>query len=327
MASTPDKPTNSYESWRSRDALIGAIAGILLGQVDVWLLWWLGVEHTRDGADATWLIALFFGFNFAMLGHTIGRLRYSQRAQRAQAQLLLTQAQALSDERAKGAQLEHLASLGRLAASVAHEVRNPLGVMRTSASLIMEDSPPLSHAAKAAEFIDEQAVRLDKFVRALLGYAKALPVSLAPSSSHRILDSLERMCLPYELAVERGDDEQLFTDEALVTQALHELVLNAAAFTPHDEHDRPSAPISCRVIHDAERVGFEIEDAGPGVCDKDAPHIFDPFFTTRHTGSGLGLAMSRRIARRLGGELVLETLAPDGARFRLWLAKVAPSED
>jgi signal transduction histidine kinase len=79
-------------------------------------------------------------------------------------------------------------------------------------------------------------------------------------------------------------------------------------------------------MHDA-RVGFEVEDAGPGVLASDAPHIFEPFFTTRHTGSGLGLAMSRRIARRLGGDLTLETCAPSGARFRLWLERRPKSED
>lgn len=323
----PSQPLR-YVSWRSKDALIGAVAGFLMGQIDVWLLWWLGVSHLRGGEDATWLIALFFGVNFAMLGHTIGRLRYSQRAQRAQAQLLLEQAQALSDERAKGAQLEHLASLGRLAASVAHEVRNPLGVMRTSASLIIEDSAPLSPAAKAAEFIDEQAVRLDKFVRALLGYAKELPVSLDQSSTYRVLESLERMCQPHTLTLERGEqDVPLYTDEALLTQALHELALNALAYSPGAEDGAP-APIICRVIAlHAGRVGFEIEDMGPGVLASDAPHIFEPFFTTRHTGSGLGLAMSRRIARRLGGDLTLETCSPSGARFRLWLERRPQSED
>src|SRR5262245_28111366 len=108
----------------------GAAAGIALGLTDTATLAALGTSFEMNGHDVTWVVAGFFASSFALLGFLIGYVAEARRRERAAAAVIRAQMEEMATVRSRLAQSEKLADLGQLAASIAHEVRNPLAVIR-----------------------------------------------------------------------------------------------------------------------------------------------------------------------------------------------------
>lgn len=223
-------------------------------------------------------------------------------------------------ERAKQeAQNIKLASLGRLSASIAHEIRNPLSSISHAAELMQEESRPPADA-RLVTIIRDNVFRLDRLVEEVLylnrrDRAKPERVYLAEHLPAFIDNFCTIERLPRDIChVQCESDMPLLFDRGHLDQILWNLMRNAWR---HSQKQPGSLS-----VHVAREPGgllaIEIADDGPGVRVDVRPHLFEPFFTTEAKGTGLGLYIARELAHANGGEL--EYVAPtggEGALFRL----------
>lgn len=314
--------------------LLGAAVGFLGGMVDLGLLSWVGVEMRLGASDILAPVVVFFALNFAALGAVAGRLHMARLRARGDAALIAAQLDALEASQrellASQRELVHaekLAAIGRLAAGVAHEVRNPLGVIRASASLVQEDLAPEGDGHRACAFIVEEIDRLEGMIGSLLKFARPERLELAELDPREALEvalalgrpSLEARGATLEVAL--ADAPPVRADLDLLSQLIFGLLDNAAAVM--DDRQGPRrALVSMEHVGDVVRI--EVRDCGPGVPLQDEGRIFEPFFTTRPRGTGLGLAIAARIAQAHQGRLEViqgRGLGPQGqgACFRLEL--------
>jgi PAS domain S-box-containing protein len=234
---------------------------------------------------------------------------------------------------------DRLTSLGALAAGVAHEIRNPLAGIGTSAQILkrrLESGDPRS---QFADLILEEVTRLDRIVESLLQFARPTTPKLARQS---VLPALEKaLLLVHELAVrqnvllrvERADTvPQLYVDSDQILQVLLNIVMNALqALTQGGEIRIEVKPARKRA---AERsalgrratdrliarkaaplldvVEIVIRDNGPGIPAAALARVFDPFFTTRTQGTGLGLSICQSIIREHGGTISIDSVVGQG---------------
>jgi signal transduction histidine kinase len=292
---------------RRRLDLFGAAAGLAVGAADTALLAWSGVEMTLAGRSAAPLVGATFTSSLAALGFLAGRLALARARAREDAETIRGQQRALAASERAAFENEKLAALGRLAAGIAHEVRNPLGVMRASASLVQEHFADGDDAHRACRFIVEETDRLDGLIASLLAFARPTSLALRPVDVEQVLaraEGLAREVLaPRTLSLVRpagaGAAETVTADPELLTQLLLDLVTNAA------EAVAPGGRVELRARSEERGVVLAVADDGPGVAPADRERIFEPFFTTKERGTGLGLAMAERIARAHGGALRL----------------------
>ena len=211
--------------------------------------------------------------------------------------------------------VERLALIGQLAASVAHEIRNPLGVIRNAAYYLHSmQALPSEEAQQAVREIQQEVTRADKIVGDLLDFARNAPHQSEVYELGARAEALIARHPPEERILEYdGPDRPLLVraDPGQVDQILGNLVRNAVQATD-------AADNICLRIRRAENLAVvDVIDAGPGIAAEDRDRVFDPLFTTRAKGIGLGLTVSRRYAQRNGGELELVDRPGPGATFRL----------
>ncbi len=218
----------------------------------------------------------------------------------------------------KAAREQRLVALGSMSSVMAHELRNPLASLKGHAQLLVEDLDEPKKKAKAERVVRE-AERLEGLTTSLLDFVRDGPIERAPvTPADLVARSLEH------LAADRVDvdlnaaPERLFVDEARLSRALHNIVDNALQATKEGEH------VDVRVVRDAADVVVEVRDRGAGIPPGSEAQIFEPFHTTRTRGTGLGLAVARRIAEQHGGSLTGENHPDGGALFRLRFASEGP---
>ena len=238
---------------------------------------------------------------------------------------------------------DRLASLGRLAAAVGHEINNPLAYvlasierMRSHLPEIARKSPPglLASFEESAAMAQEGAERVRDMVRDLRVLSSAGASPSAPVDVHRALDlavaTADHEIKPRaRLTKDYGDVGMALGDERKLVQVFVNLLVNAAQATPAGDVAQNEIRITTRRNGDA--VTIEIRDTGCGLPEAEVSRIFEPFFTTKADGSGtgLGLTISHQIVTALGGTLVAEPSPPRGTLFRVSLrasTEVAPSE-
>ncbi|MCX6356676.1 MAG: ATP-binding protein, partial [Candidatus Aureabacteria bacterium] len=202
-------------------------------------------------------------------------------------------------------QSEKLAAIGTLAAGVAHEIRNPLGIMKTSADMIRRNAPEGGENRQLAEFLIEEVDRLNRVVTRLLDFAKPSMADIAPCDVHDVLDRALALAGPphwiREAGVVRLYDRALppvAGDRGQLCQVFLNLILNAV-----QAMDGEGSLTLATARGDGKTVTVRISDTGKGIDEKILPNIFDPFFTTRESGSGLGLAVAYRIIEAHKGRI------------------------
>jgi two-component system sensor histidine kinase HydH len=304
---TPDRPLRWW----------GLAGGIAWAIVDTCLAVALGISFDIGGRDATWLVAVFFGFSFAILGFLAGYALDARRRDRRAVALIREQADALAATRARLAQSEKLAALGQLAATIAHEVRNPLAIMRSAAQGLLEGPGPVEdETRRPATFIIAEIDRLGSVVSSLLAFARPLRLERRPVAVAELLeraealarDELGRAGMRLDRRAIRGNP-LLHGDADLICQVLLGLVANAIEATGGDGQI---------VLEAGTRDGgveIAVADSGPGVSPELRGRIFEPFFTTRPRGTGLGLAVARQIVEAHGGTIGVRDADRGGACF------------
>jgi signal transduction histidine kinase len=240
-------------------------------------------------------------------------------------------ARALVESEARADHAERLAEIGTLAGAVAHEVRNPLGVIKAATRVLEREG---ANPAAIGE-IREQVSRAAGFADELLEYGRPAPLNrrpvelaaaaaLAASEVHRAL-----ALTPSPTVRVEGDAPPVAADLSQVIRALGILIENASLAV--HEHDGASRVRVC-VLRTGKGVRVRVEDDGPGVAEAVRDRLFAPFVSARgrggpRPGTGLGLAIARGVAERHGGTLRLDPAASPmgGACFILDLPTSAPA--
>ncbi|MBM3783230.1 MAG: hypothetical protein FJW30_02660 [Acidobacteria bacterium] len=209
---------------------------------------------------------------------------------------------------------EQLATLGTLAATIAHEVKNPLGPMKTLTQVMAEDPELPARCHKDLEIMLSEIDRLNRCVDQLLGFARPLRNPVASIDMAELVDVavqlLRREAGPRNVELRQHVSEGLELkgkDRLGVQQILLNLTLNAIQASPEGGS----------VLVEASGGRIAVTDDGPGVPPDLQRRVFDPFFTTKQQGSGLGLAIVSKNARQLGGVVRLESPVRDGRGTRV----------
>jgi len=225
-------------------------------------------------------------------------------------------------------QSEKLASIGEMAAAVAHGLRNPLASLRAAAQVVRHH-PASPSSGEHLDAIIEEVDRLDRRISHLLSFSRPAPFHPMSESVPRLVEGL----LPAftELLRERGVNLQLGIPSTLpdvrvdpmqLEQALVEIVSNALNAMPAGGELRVGATTN-GTNGIREEVWIDIADTGPGIPESILPSVCEPFFTTRAEGTGLGLAIAKRYVEQNGGRLEI-TSRPGATTVRVRLP-VAPA--
>jgi len=307
------------------------LAGALLGVGDLTAFLALGLDMRLGERSVITEVMILFILTYGGLGFVIGKLIEARAHARADARTIESQLHALEASQRLALQNEKLAAIGRLAAGIAHEVRNPLGVIRASASMVREHFTSGEEAYRACDFIREEIDRLNGLITSLLNFARPADLRLQPVAIEHVIDkalhltSDELQRRDITLTRERaGMSPPVLADPDLVAQVVFGLLVNAAEAI--DQHGL----IIVRTLSDQNEVGVEVIDTGPGIASTDSERIFEPFFTTKPTGTGLGLPMAARIVQAHGGAIEVVTdrnveSKRTGAHFRIRLPLRGPT--
>lgn len=212
------------------------------------------------------------------------------------------------------AELEHLASIGRMSSVLAHEIRNPLGTIKGFAQLL-EESAAEGQKRLAAPIVSE-AARLERLVNDLLTYGRPREpqlqlVQLRPLVE-QVMEEHARAGFDKRLGwcLEAGGEGiRMETDPDLLRQILGNLLRNAAEAAV----ESPAPEVRVRVLADKKEARIEVRDNGAGFTEETLRRAFEPFLTTKAMGTGLGLAICRRLARLLGGNVEVSNHEQGGA--------------
>ena len=215
---------------------------------------------------------------------------------------------------------ERLAALGRLAAGVAHEIRNPLSSIKGFSTILAGRVKDDERGRKIAEVMGQEVERLNRVVSELLDYARPTELRKSPQNCLEILRHsvhlVEMDARHQGVAVEsrvEPQDLEVQVDPDRFSQILLNLYLNAL------QSMERGGTFQVRACEDAGQVVFKVTDSGEGIPPEDLPHIFDPYFTTKPRGVGLGLANVHKLMEAHGGDIEVESQPGKGTTFTLRL--------
>lgn len=223
---------------------------------------------------------------------------------------------------------ERLATIGKMAAHVTHEIRNPLSSLALNAELLEEEIGENAEAKTLLRAMRNEVERLTALSERYLSVARRKPPRLENEDIGQVcrdaLDfmraDLERHGIKVDLRCD-ADIRTVSIDEGQIRQALYNLLRNA-------REAMPSGGRVALLARNAEGgVEIVVEDEGPGIDAESRARLFEPFFTTKGHGTGLGLVITREIVEAHGGQLECEPVAPHGTRFVMFLPSEPPSTE
>jgi len=303
---------------------------LALDRADTWLAlglfwvlslglgWWLARRVTRP------LRSLAESLPLVGTEHELPALPVARRDEIGQlAQTLTRTHESLRHERERRRTAERHAMLGRMATSLAHEVRNPVAAIRLHAQLL-ESAPP-HEAVMSRQLIESEAQRIEGLVGQWLSYAKPAPPVFAEVNMVEALHQALRLIGPQarhagvlldSMLAQNTPPLVILADRYRLQQVLGNLLLNAVQAMPH------GGRVSVHLDDGAAQVAVVCEDGGAGFSATALARLGEPFYSEKEGGMGLGLAVAKAICEAHGGGLAVETRHGGGARVRAVFAKV-----
>jgi signal transduction histidine kinase len=258
---------------------------------------------------------------------TIRELNFGLEAKvQARTQELEAALLALRDTQAQLLETEKLATVGTLAAGVAHEINNPLGAVLVNAQLLRQELVE-EDQRESVDLIERGARRCQEIVQALLSYARPAQADRqAIELGSLVRDTLgaaanQPRLAGLDLGAELSDVPLVFGDAGELRHLLNQLLFNAVDAVA--ERPDGSPVVRVRVFEASDGVVLEVADNGIGMTPEVVRRVFDPFFTTKAVGAGkgLGLSLCRRIAEKHGGTIGVSSEPGQGTRVRVVLAR------
>lgn len=216
-------------------------------------------------------------------------------------------------------QADRLATVGRMAANIAHEIRNPLASLTGAIEVLAKDAELGPARERLAQIVVRESERLDHIIKDLLDYARPAPLALSRINLADTLDEvlllLEHRPLPDSVKIIRayGGNLPADADPQQIRQVFWNLCLNAVE-AMHDGGELRVAGLA-----DGRRLEISVSDSGTGIHAGDLAHIFEPFFSTKSEGSGIGLALVHRIVQEHGGDIDVRSGSGQGTTFTITL--------
>ena len=231
----------------------------------------------------------------------------------------LTEVRTLRREVARS---QRLASVGRLAAGVAHEIRNPLSSIKGFATYFKERYPDRPEDQQTADIMIQEVDRLNRVVGQLLEFAKPVPVKPKPVSLQALLnDSIKLIrdrAAEKNISIQTKNNTRMAEvriDPDRINQVLLNLYLNA--IDSMESGGELKVEISCD--GQGRKVFIQVSDTGRGISRENLSKIFEPYFTTKSTGTGLGLAIAHNIVEAMGGKITVVSDREVGTTFTVAL--------
>ncbi len=213
-------------------------------------------------------------------------------------------------------QSEHLIALGRLVTGVAHELRNPIGIIKTLVELMKQEYSQMSGIEEFTRAIDEQVDRQDLQIRELLDFGRPTKVSIKECSVNDLIKTI----LSFSVAMLRkqsihvvlqldGKLPKILADTEKLKQVFVNIIVNAAEAMP------TGGKLEIVTEETANMIIISFSDTGKGIPAEDMLSIFDPFYTTKETGTGLGLSISYQSIKLHGGTITVDSELEKGSTF------------
>ena len=268
------------------------------------------------------LVVVVFLCVAIITGLTVDRLRSAQKAQRLTADELAESLHKLEEQGAELRRAERLSALGSLAGGLAHQIRNPVGIIRASAQLLEGDAS--LDARESATVIEEEADRIEFLVQDLLRYADGTQPQLRPVDAcdllNRVVIRLQPMVDAQSIEIQSICD-RLLPNILIDPQQMEQVLLNLAVNAIQAIQQNGVIVLAARASNvDANHIDLYVSDNGPGIEETELQRIFDPFFSTKDSGTGLGLNVVHRIVEDHDSTIHVTSSPGMGATFVIRVA-------
>jgi two-component system, NtrC family, sensor histidine kinase HydH len=220
-------------------------------------------------------------------------------------------------------QSERLAHLGSMVATVSHEIKSPLGIVRSTAEIlekrIAKVAPGNEHLAR---IIVDETIRLNGIVMEFLDFARPQKVKKQNANVNDIVDKVLTFIEPKLIEQEIRLETDLFPESGLINvdpDLLYRALLNILVNAQQAMSKGGTLTVQTRMTSTSEGVEISISDNGVGISEKNMEHIFQPFFTNKSKGTGLGLAIAKNIIENHDGQITVQSKENEGTTFRIIL--------
>jgi len=272
--------------------------------------------------------------DFSLIAHSsskddeVGRLATAFNRMISEVNLYVKRIKKMEDELVRA---DKLSALGELSAGMAHEVKNPLGIIKSSAELLSTKLDQNESTGRLAAAITEESARLENFLEAFLQFARPAPPQIGQHQVNEIIKKALPLLEPHMESAKikltkkfANALPEVYTDDNQVNQVLINIIINAVQAMPSGGTIEVSTRESFEYppfnpTNQVNVVIITITDSGSGISTENKDKVFNPFFTTKEKGTGLGLTIVYRIIGNLGGWVNTDNVEPHGTAFKIYL--------